>query len=76
MLDHPRLAAAIIDTRFAGAGAVMIAESLRERGVPVVFLNADPAFELDGLLGQLTVIAKPHGERELIEALQQALCRR
>lgn len=73
LLGHPRLAAAIIDTRFAGSGAVTLAESLRDLGVPVVFLNADPAFELDSLLGEVTVIAKPHSEQELLEALQRAL---
>ncbi len=73
LLNHPQLAAAIIDTHFAGAGSVALAQSLQHRGVPIVFLNADPAFEPEGSLGPVTIIAKPHSEAELIEALATAL---
>lgn len=73
LLAHPSVAAAIIDSRFAGPLGQNLARKLRERKVPVVFLNADSAFAPDGALSHVPVIAKPHGERELVDALRIAL---
>lgn len=73
LLGHPQLAAAIIDTRFGDTTGMRLAGSLIQAGVPVVFLNADPAFEPSGPFERAMVIPKPHGERELVDALLVAL---
>lgn len=73
LLGHPQLAAAIIDTRFGDTVGIALANDLRRFGIPLVFLNADPSFEPSGALEGVVVIAKPHGERELVDALLTAL---
>lgn len=73
LLGHPQLAAAIIDTCFGDTVGIALANDLRRFGIPLVFLNADPSFEPSGALEGVVVIAKPHGERELVDALLAAL---
>jgi CheY-like chemotaxis protein len=46
---------------------------LSERGVPVIFITANPAQLGDGIAGTIGVITKPTDEQTLAQALRYAL---
>lgn len=73
VVEQPSLAVVIMDSRFGGLAALVLAARFASLGVPILFLNADPTFEGAGALAGVAVIAKPHDDQDLVDGLRGLL---
>ena len=63
---------ALLDVNLAGTPSYPVAEMLRERNVPFLFVTAYGLSALPGALRDTPVLAKPFVQDELAKALQAA----
>ena len=69
-----KLDLALVDLNLRdGLTGPQIGQRLSERGVPVIFITANPAQLGDGIAGTIGVITKPTDEETLAQALRYAL---
>lgn len=72
-----KLDLALVDLNLRdGLTGPQIGMRLSERGVPVIFITANPAQLGDGIAGTIGVITKPTDEQTLAQALRYALSNR
>ena len=69
--DSPELDLALVDLNLRdGLTGPSIGARLRDEGVPVLFVTANPAQLGDGLAGTIGVLTKPADEASLLKAVQ------
>lgn len=65
--------AAVLDVNLAGERSTPVAEALLRRGVPFVVATGYGRDGLPACFDAVTVLAKPYGTEELLDALGQAV---
>jgi len=69
----PSIAAAILDVNVGGEPIYPVAEALRTRGVPFVFITGYGASEIDGRFTDALTVQKPFSMPMLCDTLAKAL---
>jgi len=70
-IDSVEFDVALVDVNLAGMESFPVVEALVARGIPVMFVTGYGASVIPGHLGEIPVLAKPFGRRELEAAMRQ-----